>query len=91
MKDLCNAKKHYSTRGVYDLYFYLNPEDKGCGCRITIKERGEDVMKLTLTGQRPDWRDLRFHVNRCIRWIAMENIRYNKNKERYGGKLPSMN
>ena len=88
MKELEAAKKHYSIRGIDDFYSFLNPEDQGCGCRITIEERGEDVRKLTWTGQKPDWRDLRHHVSRCIRWIAMENIRYNK-KKHYGRKPPS--
>ena len=56
LKELCAAKRHYSIRGVDDLYSYLNPEDKGCGCRITIEEHGEDVMKLSWTGQTLDWR-----------------------------------
>ena len=79
MKDSCDAKKHYSTRGVYDLYFYLNPEDKGCGCKITIEEQDEDIMKLTWRGPRPDWGNLRHHASNCIRWLSRENIRYNKN------------
>ena len=86
-KDLSEAKKYHSTRGIYDLYFYLNPEDKGCGCRIGVEERDGDIIKLTWRGPRPDWGDVRHHVSNCIRWLYMEKPSYHKNKR---SKPPSM-
>ena len=88
-KDLSEAKKYHSTRGVLDLYFYLNPKDKGCGCKIGVEERDGDIIKLTWRGPRPDWGDVRHHVSNCISWLYMEKPSYHKNK-RSGEKPPSM-
>ena len=76
-RDLNEAKRHHSAR-VLELYWFLNPRDRGCDCKITIEEREGDVIKMTWIGPKPDWQNVRHHVSTCLKWMY-ERPRY-KNK-----------
>ena len=78
-RDLSEAKQYHSTKGVLDLYWYLNPRDRGCACRITVEERDGDITKLSWTGPRPDWGNVRHHVSNTLRWLY-EKPSYHKNR-----------
>ena len=67
-RDLSEAKQHHSAR-VLELYWFLNPRDRGCACKITIEEREGDIIKLTWTGPKPDWENVRHHISNCLRWL----------------------
>ena len=78
-RDLSEAKQYHSTKGVLDLYWYLNPRDRGCSCKITVEERDGDITKLSWTGPRPDCGNVRHHVSNTLRWLY-DKPSYHKNR-----------
>ena len=78
MKELEAAKTHHCIRCIDEFYTFLNPEDREVNFRMRIEEHSQDVMRLTWTGKKPDLRDLKHHTSRCIKWIAVENVRHNR-------------
>ena len=78
MKELEEAKKRHCIRCMDGFYQFLNPEDKEVKFKMTIVEHSQDIIRLIWTGEKPDLRDLKHHTSRCIKWIAVENVKHSR-------------